>query len=158
MLTQFGSGSCLFATVTRKSQMCQQTLGELQWAAVHKSRTHCVIPKVYIYTLGITQCVLDLCTAAHCNSPRVCWHIWLFLVTVANRHDPDPNWVNTGQSYINGDKVLTTDDEPSLSLEVDSCTNNLISFFLTERRTMSVFCWLQWEQDLFQHSITRPFQ
>ena len=89
---------------------------------------------MYIYTLGITQCVLDLCTAAHCNSPRVCWHIWLFLVTVANRHDPDPNWVNTGQSYINGDKVLTTDDEPTLSLEVDSCTNDHNSFFLNKKK------------------------
>ena len=94
---------------------------------------------MYIYTLGITQCVLDLCTAAHCNSPRVCWHIWLFLVTVANRHDPDPNWVNTGQSYINGDKVLTTDDEPSLSLEVDSCTNNLISFFFNIKKNYECF-------------------
>ena len=46
---------------------------------------------------------------------------------------------HTGQSYINGDKVLTTDDEPTLSLEVDSCTNDHNSFFLNRKKNYECF-------------------
>ena len=42
---------------------------------------------------------------------RVCWHIFIFLVTAADRRGPDPKWVNAGQSCINEGNVLTDDEE-----------------------------------------------